>query len=511
MKPSFILLVDITITLIFLFVLLPRHLTWFSSPSPSFTSYIHTIDTNIQNSPHISLNPAFPLIVHQTYISEAELPPHWQNQRELWKSTNPKITYMFHSDVDNRSLVSEHFPNLLQLYDNYKNNVQRADLARYVILYVYGGLYVDFDIRPRRDLTPLLLSIFNMKSQVSERASLDEDKKYIRATTNPFAPSSLQVNALVTETPNGGVTIMSGVTNAILASTKNSEFFGFVLEQLPLNQHPLFLGFYDSDHFRVVASTGPLFLTRVMNLYNEERYRLGGGGAASGWDAYNWEDNFVTLENNNDNDNDIKKKKKKMPTKVGILEHQLWGKCIVCYCESEEKQCPVVADSFFEHVEGKSWHTWESAVAIFFYCHCWAFFLLGLVVFRHRVCGLGLGWGWGSGLGSGSGARVSHVTTMMYIQLLLVLLADTRRAFVAGVVLSGGVYWGFAVVSRRKEETSSKHSTPSRRVPSHEPSHSAPQTQAPLSPSSTGLRVRKNTMDFNEESEVEIKALLARE
>tara|TARA_R100000654_G_scaffold66973_2_gene95391 strand:- start:117 stop:782 length:666 start_codon:yes stop_codon:yes gene_type:complete len=58
---------------------------------------------------------------------------------------------------DCEKLIDEDFPEYKQLWDDYRYPIQRADFIRYCILYKYGGLYVDCDIRPVKNLD----SVFN--------------------------------------------------------------------------------------------------------------------------------------------------------------------------------------------------------------------------------------------------------------------------------------------------------------------------------------------------------------
>lgn len=45
-----------------------------------------------------------------------------------------------------RALASRDFPFLLPAFDAYSHPVQRADAARWMILYTYGGVYMDTDV-----------------------------------------------------------------------------------------------------------------------------------------------------------------------------------------------------------------------------------------------------------------------------------------------------------------------------------------------------------------------------
>jgi mannosyltransferase OCH1-like enzyme len=45
-----------------------------------------------------------------------------------------------------RALAARDFPVLLPIFDGYGHPVQRADAARWMALYVYGGVYADTDV-----------------------------------------------------------------------------------------------------------------------------------------------------------------------------------------------------------------------------------------------------------------------------------------------------------------------------------------------------------------------------
>lgn len=87
-----------------------------------------------------------PKIIHQTWktndIPYDVYPKEWVDS---WKHFHPDWEYRLWTDEDNRRLISEHYPDFLPVYDNYPADINRADAARYFILYHYGGLYVDLD------------------------------------------------------------------------------------------------------------------------------------------------------------------------------------------------------------------------------------------------------------------------------------------------------------------------------------------------------------------------------
>ena len=54
------------------------------------------------------------------------------------------------------SLIEEHFPNFLKIYNSYDVQIKKHDAARIAILYVFGGVYVDHDFVALKNIEPAL-------------------------------------------------------------------------------------------------------------------------------------------------------------------------------------------------------------------------------------------------------------------------------------------------------------------------------------------------------------------
>ena len=53
--------------------------------------------------------------------------------------------YTLFTDEENREIVAHFFPDFLETYDRFKQNIQRVDAVRYIYMYVWGGIYLDLD------------------------------------------------------------------------------------------------------------------------------------------------------------------------------------------------------------------------------------------------------------------------------------------------------------------------------------------------------------------------------
>jgi len=180
------------------------------------------------NAPHEPCSTAIPKIIHQSYISMEALiakKPAWKSVPAKWKKTHPEFEYKFWSDADNRALVAKEYPWFLPTYDAYTHPIQRADAARYFAVHHYGGIYVDLDIVPERDMTvPWLCRV----------------------------PQHGKAEMLVAQTPN------LGLTNMFFGSVPKSKALTRLIKLLPTTankwRYP-YIGVI-SPYYHVMMSAG---------------------------------------------------------------------------------------------------------------------------------------------------------------------------------------------------------------------------------------------------------------
>lgn len=97
--------------------------------------------------PRINVNDSIvPAIIHQTWRNAYSIPENWQQASNSCRALHSNYQYRFWSDREARRLIAKEFPCLLETFDAYPYDIQRADVIRLVVLYVYGGIYLDLDI-----------------------------------------------------------------------------------------------------------------------------------------------------------------------------------------------------------------------------------------------------------------------------------------------------------------------------------------------------------------------------
>ena len=104
---------------------------------------------------------AIPKIIHQVWggPNNPPLPERLQILSESWKEENPDWEYHLWTEKEMDKLVETHFPKYLSFYKDLPYDIQRWDTIRYMILFLYGGVYVDLDSECFHSINPLMENV----------------------------------------------------------------------------------------------------------------------------------------------------------------------------------------------------------------------------------------------------------------------------------------------------------------------------------------------------------------
>lgn len=106
---------------------------------------------------------AIPRILHISYKSRC-LPQDLFNITKMWSEALPSYSIFFHDDVAVNKLIEEEwpeFPNLHELLKCVKSKgAMLIDIWRILVLYKYGGVYVDIDNAPASNFREHLIEPF---------------------------------------------------------------------------------------------------------------------------------------------------------------------------------------------------------------------------------------------------------------------------------------------------------------------------------------------------------------
>ena len=93
-------------------------------------------------------NSVIPFKIFQTWCTSV-LPPKMKEAVMNIKKNNPEFEYIFHDDTQCREFIANHFPDMvLYAFDNLIPGPYKADIWRYCVLYIHGGIYLNINFEP---------------------------------------------------------------------------------------------------------------------------------------------------------------------------------------------------------------------------------------------------------------------------------------------------------------------------------------------------------------------------
>jgi mannosyltransferase OCH1-like enzyme len=103
------------------------------------SSQIPKIDFELKET----YNSIIPLNIFQTWRTK-DIPNEFQNNINNIKNDNPEFLHFLYDDNDCRDFIKDNFkPDVLYAFDSLIPGAYKADLWRYCILFIKGGIYLD--------------------------------------------------------------------------------------------------------------------------------------------------------------------------------------------------------------------------------------------------------------------------------------------------------------------------------------------------------------------------------
>jgi hypothetical protein len=119
---------------------------------------MRALDFDFPNAPKIKISPddpkntmdsIIPRVIHQVWFDlgrSAVMPEKYKQWQSNMLRENPDWQLMMWDRAKSDAFVSEHFPWFAPIYADYADDIYRIDAIRYLLLYHYGGVYVDADL-----------------------------------------------------------------------------------------------------------------------------------------------------------------------------------------------------------------------------------------------------------------------------------------------------------------------------------------------------------------------------
>jgi len=161
-------------------------------------------------------------------INNSKIPDEWKKAQKSVISMNPNWNYVLVTEDYALDVVKRYFPDFYDTYVSFKYTIQRIDAIRYLLLYLYGGIYLDLDYTCNKSFDDI---------------NLTKEVGLIKSNNTP------------------GV-----FTNSFLISKKGSEFWLKCINQM---KKPLPWYLRLTKHFEIMNSTGPFMLNSIANKNKE--------------------------------------------------------------------------------------------------------------------------------------------------------------------------------------------------------------------------------------------------
>lgn len=167
-----------------------------------------------------------PPIIHHILIGNIDLNkrPTWITARQACIEWHPNYEFKFWDDSLAEKLIQDVYPWFLPTWKSYQYPIQRADSLRYLVLYHYGGIFLDMDLHCRRSLGPLRRFEF-------------------------ISPAAYPV----------------GISNGFLMASPRHPFIKVLVDQLPLFNRNFVL-----PYATVMFSTGCMYISAQYSLYPDQ-------------------------------------------------------------------------------------------------------------------------------------------------------------------------------------------------------------------------------------------------
>lgn len=112
-----------------------------------FTMYENGYYINEFSFSSRNINEVIPWKIWQTWETH-DLPPKMKECIDTLKNAHPNFEYKIFNNEERRDFIKEFFPNeMLVAYDALIPGAYKADLWRYCVLYIHGGIYLDIKLQ----------------------------------------------------------------------------------------------------------------------------------------------------------------------------------------------------------------------------------------------------------------------------------------------------------------------------------------------------------------------------
>ncbi|KAG8704827.1 hypothetical protein FRC09_003310 [Ceratobasidium sp. 395] len=128
-------------------------------------------------------------IIHQ-HRNTADIPTVYHSLMASWRSTYPNWLYVLWDDESNLKLVEAFFPEWRNAYNALPSETYRADFARNLYMYLFGGMYADLNSEAISPLEPILAAQVLTKPPIAFLGMMQTSTAHLHSIPTAFMASS---------------------------------------------------------------------------------------------------------------------------------------------------------------------------------------------------------------------------------------------------------------------------------------------------------------------------------
>jgi mannosyltransferase OCH1-like enzyme len=181
-----------------------------------------------------------PKIIHQIWMqTDKYIPETYIDYAAKNKHLNPNFTYMFWDEIKILELIKNN-EEFMKTYYSFSYLHQKIDFAKYIILYLYGGIAIDMDAFTVQNLDKL----FDLLKDYDVAVSL-------------VNLNMLESYAICRQS--------KCVNNGIIISAPNADFMKTIINTIINNKNDT--NTFMPRIYQITTTTGPVFINKLFNEY----------------------------------------------------------------------------------------------------------------------------------------------------------------------------------------------------------------------------------------------------
>jgi inositol phosphorylceramide mannosyltransferase catalytic subunit len=192
-------------------------------------------------------------IYHQIWFQgESNIPEKYEKFYKSCMKINSNYKRIIWDSETIKDLIKNNYPEYLNFYEKLPLMVQKIDFAKYVILYHYGGVYIDMDVKCLKNIDDLKKKFPDADFIVSELPMNKIELKSIKLINN--------LNKRVKKMKRNKL-----INNGIILSKKKLDFLLILIEEIINNFY-----YKHNKNLRdiyIFVTTGPIIFTNVILNY----------------------------------------------------------------------------------------------------------------------------------------------------------------------------------------------------------------------------------------------------